>query len=549
ERGDYAKFLAQPITDIHLKSNLLWEFEPNGNVTYVNFFSIIAIFILVIAVINYINLSTARSAGRAKEVGIRKALGSSRGLLVRQFLAESILMSLLAMFFAFLTIYIFMPSFKNLVGKAWLLNPISENPEILIPLLLVAILIGVVAGIYPSFVLSSYSPVSSIHGKLSRISGKPGIRNGLVVFQFFMSVVLLIMTIFVQKQMDFIQNKDLGYNNEQVVVVKTYGQLNNNLQLLKEKLKENPSILSMSASSSLPGTQFTNIGMALEGTNSNHGRNLFLADEDFLETMKIRIEKGRYFDVNFPTDSQAVVINQTMANNLNVDNLLEKRMMIWAGGQDDQPFPIIGIVRDFHYESFHEPVKPMVIVKLYGTCPWLDAYFSIRITDQKITETISFIQATWDEVMPGTPFDYSFLDSIYDAQYKNEQRTGHVFFLFTLFMIFVACLGLLGMASFTVERRNMEIALRKIMGATIKRIILLLTSDLLRWAILATVLAWPVSYLLMDYWLAQFSYRTDISIWPFLFATLIILLITILTILFHVFKASLKNPVNSLRSE
>lgn len=549
ERGDYTRFLLQPLKDIHLKSNLLWEFEPNGNATYVNFFTIIAVFILVIAIINYINLSTAKSIGRSKEVGIRKTLGSTRKLLIYQFLSESILMSLLAMLLAIIAIYLILPEFRNLVGKDWLINPISENPLILVPFLFLAIIIGVVAGIYPSFVLSSFKPVSAICNKLDKSFKGTGLRNGLVVFQFIISVVLLIMTIVVQKQMDFIQSKDIGYNNEQVIVVKTFGQLNTNLQLLKDKLKTNPSILSMSASSSLPGTQFTNIGMGLEGSDSNHGTNLFLADEDFLETMQMKIFKGRYFSSNFQTDSQAVVINESMAKNLVADSLLEKRLMIWAGGQGIQPFPIIGIVKDFHYESFHEAVKPMVIVKLYGTCPWSEAYFSIRIKEEEPYKTVKFVQNIWENVMPGTPFEYSFLDSIYDLQYKNEQRTGQVFFLFTLFMIFVACLGLLGMASFTVERRTKEIAIRKVMGAKTKQIMLLLTSDFMRWTILATIIAWPVSFLLMEKWLNQFSYRIGINIWPFLYATILILIITLLTVVFHALKASVKNPVNSLRYE
>jgi putative ABC transport system permease protein len=549
DAGNYKKFPVQPLTDIHLKSNLLWEFEANGNSNYVNFFSIIALFILLIAIINYVNLSTARSAERGREIGVRKTLGSSRLSLIRQYLFESVLMCVIALILVLLILPLLMPAFQNLVAKSWLIIPFFSNPSQLFILILIVLLIGLIAGIYPAFVLSSFKPIAIFRNKIGKGVKGLGVRNGLVVFQFFITVLLLVMTIVVQKQMNYTRSKDLGCNVDQVVIIKTYGGIVPKLHILKESLLKNTSVISLSASSSVPGKQFTNIGMGLKGTGINSGTNMYIADADFQKTLQLEMIAGRYFDENISSDGQAVVINESMAKALAVDNLLEKQMMIWVGGTGQEPFRIIGVVKDFHYESFHQPVKNLAIVKLNGTCPWNEEFLSVKIRPNKTDETLNYIQEEWGKILPGIPFEYSFLDSIYEAQYQNEQRTGQVFFLFTLFMIFVACLGLLGMTSFTIDRRTKEIALRKVMGATINQIILLLLSDFMRWTIIATILAWPISYLLMDYWLNQFSYRIGITIWPFLYATILILLITLFTVLFHALKASVKNPVNSLHYE
>lgn len=547
--NNYTKFLLQPLTGIHLDSHLLWEFEANGNGTYVKFFTIIAIFILLIAAINYMNLSTARSADRAREVGIRKTLGSTRPKLIRQFLVESVVMSLLALFLALVSVHALLPEFRNLVGKPWLNVHFIDKPVLLIPLVLLAILTGIAAGIYPAFFLSSFKPVTILGSKTSRGLRSKGLRSGLVVFQFCMAIFLLVATLMVQKQMNFIQNRNLGYDKEQVVVIKTYGELGQKLQVLKEALLQNPAILSASASSSLPGTEYNNIGMGLEGSNSSHGTNLFIADADFAGTLKMDMAEGRFFNETIATDRQAVILNESMARLLAEDHLLEKRMMIWVGGEGQEPFRIIGIVRDFNYESFHEPVKPMVIVKLNGTCPWSESYFSIRVRTERIPETLKYIHGTWDKIMTGTPFEYSFLDAMYDTQYKNETRTGKVFMLFTMLMIFVTCLGLLGLASFAVEQRTREIGIRKIMGASVKQIILMLSGDFIRWALLANLIAWPVAYFIVTRWLGQFAYRTGIGIWPFISAALLMLAITCLTVNFHAIRAAIANPVKSLRYE
>jgi len=548
-KGDYTKFPLQRLTDIHLGSHLLWEFEANGNSTYVKFFTIIAVFILLIAAINYVNLSTARFAGRAREVGIRKTVGSTRLSLIRQFLLESVLTAFLAMMLSLATLAVLMPAFRNLVGKPWLELPFVENMFLLVPWAFLAVLVGIIAGVYPAFFLSSFEPASVLSGKFSRGLRRSGLRNGLVVVQFSLSVLLLVATMVVGKQMRFIQNQNLGYDQDQVVVVPTYGELAQKLPVLKDALRRHPAVVSVSASSSAPGTGFTNIGMGLEGSNSNTGTNMYIVDADFLDVMKMELAEGRFFDRKIPTDGQAVVLNQSMVRKLSATDLLGKRMRIWSGPKGDALFPIIGIVKDFHYESFHEPIKPLVMVMLNGTVPWEEAYLAIRVQTAQMQKTLSEIRQTWESVVPGTPFKYSFLDSLYEAQYQNEARTGRVFAIFTLLAIFVACIGLLGLASFAVEQRTKEIGIRKVLGASVRSLVLMLSSEFARWVALANLIAWPLAYYLMTQWLRSFAYRTGIGVLPFLFSAFVVLAVAALTVGYHALRSAVAKPVDSLRYE
>ena len=548
-KGNYIKFPLQPLTDIHLNSHLLWEFETNGNGTYVKFFTIIAAFILLIAAINYMNLSTARSAGRAREVGIRKTVGSTRPSLIRQFLIESVMTSLLALVLSLAALHLLMPAFRNLVGKYWLEIPYMQNPALLIPIVLLTVVIGAIAGIYPAFFLSSFKPASVLSGTFSRGSKGSSLRNGLVVFQFSLSLLLLVATFVVQKQMDFIQTRNLGYDQEQVVVIQTFGEMGQKLPIFRETLMQDPAVVSVSASSCVPGKEFTNIGMGLEGSGSSYGTNMYIADTDFLDLMQMEMAEGRYFNRENPTDREAVILNESAARDLGVENLLSKRMMIWVGDEGQEPFQIIGIIKDFHYESFHKPVKPMVIVKLNGLCPWPEAYVSIRVKTGDIRKTLTDIRKVWEELKPGMPFEYSFLDTIYDQQYQNEERTGRVFTIFTIFAIFVACIGLLGLASFAVEQRTREIGIRKVLGASVPGLVMLLSGEFARWMVVANIIAWPGAYYIMILWLRNFVYRTDIGIGPFLFSALVMLGLTGLTVSYHAIKSAIARPIDSLRYE
>ena len=547
-KGNYTKFPLQPLTDIHLRSNLLWEFETNGNGTYVQFFTIIAVFILLIAVVNYTNLTTAQSASRVREVGIRKTVGSTRTSLVRQFLIESILTSLIALILALIFIQMLLPAFRQLVGKSWLQISYIQNPLGLPALVALAVLIGVTAGLYPSFFLSSFKPAAVLGGRFSLGLKNSILRNGLVVFQFSLSIILLVATLVVQKQMAFVQSQNLGFDRDQVVVVETFGELGQKLSTLKETLLRNPLVVTVSASYSVPGSTFTNIGSRFEGTESWRGTNLFIVDQDFLNVMQLEMVEGRFFSKEIPTDRQAMILNESKARELGVDDLLNKRIEMWVGDRNEW-FHIIGIVKDFHYESFHEPVKPLEIVMLHGICPWTESFVSVRIHTGNVRVTMAHIRKSWEKIMPGTPFEFSFLDTIYNDQYQNEERTGRIFTIFTFFALFVACLGLLGLASFAAEQRTKEIGIRKILGASVPGIILMMSKEFIRWVLIANIIAWPIAYFIMLRWLQSFAYRSDIGLLVFILSGFIAMVIALLTVSFQAIKAAIANPVDSLRYE
>jgi putative ABC transport system permease protein len=370
------------------------------------------------------------------------------------------------------------------------------------------------------------------------------------VFQFSLSIFLLVGTLIVQKQMAFVQSQNLGFDRDQVVVIETFGELHQKLSTLKETLLHNPSVVTVSASSSVPGTTFTNIGSRFEGTESFRGTNLFIVDQDFLNVMQLKMAEGRFFSKEIPTDGQAMILNESKARELGVGDLLNKRIQMWVGeGDRYEWFHIIGIVKDFHYESFHEPVKPLEMVMLHGTCQWPESFVSVRINTSNVRETMAHIRKTWREIIPGTPFEFSFLDKIYNDQYRNEERTARIFAIFTFFALFVACLGLLGLTSFAADQRTREIGIRKILGASVPGIILMMSREFIRWVLIANIVAWPLAYYIMRRWLQSFAYRSDIGLSVFILSGFIAVVIALLTVSFQTIKAAIANPVDSLRYE
>lgn len=556
---EYEEFLSKdrnlaypimPLKDIHLKSHLLWEFEPNGNANYVRYFTFIAFFILLIATVNYVNLSTARSSGRAKEVGIRKTIGSTRTSLVRQFLVESVITSMLALVLAIILIQILMPFFRQLVGKSWLQVPYFEQPIYLIGLLLLSIFIGLIAGAYPALMLSSFKPVTILRGRFS--SGKTGVRlrNGLVIFQFSMSIILLTGTLVVQKQMLFIQNKNLGFNKEQVVIVKTFGQIGNKLAVFKEKLLRNSSVLAASASTSIPGKEFDNRGTRLEGTDKWSAMNIIAVDEDFLDVMQMEMANGRFFSKEIATDGQAVIVNESTVQAMAGDDLLDKRFDIWVGGLNEMlPYHVIGVTKNFHYESFYETIKPMQIILTTGKAQWDESYLSVRVRPENVRETVAYIESVWLELLPGSPFEFSFLDSVYDQLYANEEFSGKVFTIFTFFALFVSCLGLLGLSSFAAEQKIKEIGIRKVFGASVRGLTIKLSMEFTRWVVIANFIAWPIAFFVMDNWLQNFAFRTEIGWEVFVISAITAFVVAIATVSIQFIKAATANPIDSLHYE
>jgi putative ABC transport system permease protein len=559
--GSTLEYFLQPITSIHLHSQLNGELEPNSDIKYVYIFSLVAFFILVIAGINFMNLSTARSTGRGKEVGVRKVLGSSRQQLIRQFLFESFLLTFAALLIALILVEILLPFFNRIAGKTMDLR-YFDNWYIFPGLLIFTLVVGFLAGIYPAFFLASFRPVWVLKGAGSLgKNGKSPLRSALVVFQFAISIFLFISTFTVYQQLKYVQNKRLGFNKENVLVIKrgwAIGQKPDGslvetppnetvIDAFKYDLLQNPQIIAVSGTGGLPGKEFNSAVAIPEGAprDEQHPIHWFLADYDYAETLDLELVEGRFFSRDVSSDTgSAVVINEAAGRALGFEKpYLGKRV----GFPDNREFylDIIGVVKDFHYESLHKKIDPLVIglQNLYRT------YVAVRIHPHNIPETVVFIEKTWSEYIPYKPFEYFFLDDDYDALYRAEQRTGELFTVFSVFAILIACLGLLGLASFTTEQRTKEIGIRKALGASVSNIVMKLSQEFTKWVLIANIFAWPLAWYFMDQWLRDFAYRIDIGILPFILAGFAALLIALLTISYQAIKAALTNPVESLRYE
>jgi len=547
--GNHYGFHLQPITDIHLHSSLDFELEANSEITYVTMFSAIAVFILMIACFNYMNLATARSAGRAMEVGVRKVLGSNRVQLAKQFLGESVLYSFIALFIAAVLVQLVIPYFRNLTGKPFDLRNISTG-TVMFGFVSIAILVGIVAGSYPASFLAGFKPVTVFKGRSRCGQKNKWLRNCLVVFQFCITIFLFISTFVVYRQLVFIQNRKLGFNKEQILLIRGGQILGNRYDVFKEEILKHPHVSHATSSNTIPGKRFGSSGYRREDV-SDVEMHLMIdvnADEDFINTYDMGLLKGRYFSRERSADEfSSIVINEVASKTFGFEDPIGK--MIFQTNPDpsgeDSPFVIIGVVKDFHFESLHQAIRPLNI-RLTSTA---QRYISIRIVPEDIHETIHHIQSKWQQFVPGQPFDYTFFDSEYDNLYTAEQRTGKIFTLFSIFAIFIACLGLLGLVSYTAEQRTKEIGIRKTLGASVSSIIWHLTKEYLKWILLSNIIAWPVAYIYSHKWLQNFSYRTDISVRTFILSTVLTLIIALMTVSNQSIKAASTNPIDSLRYE
>ena len=544
DESNFWEYYLQPLTDIHLNSDLHGEFEANGNAAYVSIFTVIALFIVLIASINYMNLSTARSAGRAREVGIRKVVGASRAPLVWQFLAESVLSSSVALTLSLLIVQLLLPLFRNLVGKEGLRIPYLEQPLVLPGLVGVALLIGIVSGSYPAFWLSAFRPILVLSGKLRSASKNVWLRNVLVLIQFSISIVLFVGTIVVFRQLSYVQNKKLGFDKEHVVVIRTPQPLEDRSEPFKQALLQSPQIVAVSGSSTLPGMGFNNIGFMPEGEEQGITLNLICCDYGLMETLNLEMSAGRFFSREFTTDSSGIIINETTVALLGWQDPL--KMYFDAGNQE---LPVIGVVKDFHYESLHHSVRPGALLLLPGVYGWSERYISVRIRSENIRESLNLIRTTWDEFSANLPFEYSFLDEEFDTLYHNEQQTGRVFTIFSVLAVFISCLGLFGLASYAAEQKTQEIGIRKVFGASVPGVVFMLAREFTKWVVIANGVAWPMAYFAMNRWLQNFAYRTGLGWWIFVTSGAIALLIALMTVSYQSVRAALANPVKSLRYE
>ncbi|MBX7127026.1 MAG: ABC transporter permease [Cyclobacteriaceae bacterium] len=543
-QGGQLGYSSQALLDIHLKSHYEDELEPGGNIQYVYLFGAVAVFILLLACINFMNLSTARSANRAREVGVRKAVGALRGKLIGQFLLESYAYTTVSVLLALAALALVLPSFNLLTGKSLDLSVLSE-PAFMGVALLVAGVIGAVAGSYPAFYLTAFQPSEVLKGKLRSGMRSSGIRNTLVVFQFFISIALIIGTIVVYRQLQFVQHKNLGYNRENVLNLLHTIRLEKNGEAFKNELLQHPEIIGASYCNRVPPNVDWNSTFQIPQTQQSHLLSIYVVDYDHLKAMGLEMVKGRFFSRDFLTDSTAFLMNETAAQQLGMNDFEGKTLLSYNNSEKGTIIHAIGIIRDFNYSSLHNAIGPLVI--MLAPQPYWE--MAIRLTPGDQQEKLKLVEGIWKKYAPDAPFEYSFVDENYDLKFRAEQRMGQVFVLFTSLAIAIACLGLFGLATFTAEQRAKEIGIRKALGATIPQVMSLLTMDFARLVAVAFVLAVPLMWWSMTNWLQTFAYRTDFEWEVLLWAGGLAMTVAIATVSFQSLKAAVANPVKSLRSE
>ena len=550
--GNRYNYFLQPLADIHLKSHLEMEHEANGNITYVTIFTSVAIFIIVLAAINFINLSTARSAERAKEVGIRKVLGSQKSSLINQFLIESVVVSTTSMIIGIGLVYLCMPAFNDFAGK--LIEPqIHQQPLTLLILLAAAVLLGIIAGVYPAFVLSSFKPVVVLKGKMIRGKSGSWIRNGLVVFQFFVSVALICCTLIVGQQMKYMQDLGLGFDKEQVMIVDQVFNIPN-IETFRTQVQALPQVVNTGASNGVPGID-SPFGMSfqLQGGEQEAVFNCTVFQDGFLETMKMELLAGRSYAPEFE-DSLSVIINESAARVLGIyDDPVGKIVTNLAGGNNpsgDCNYRVIGMVRDYNYKSLHTEITPLAIFGDESAFGGFVGTMAIRFSGspQNLMTTVEDI---WKEQFDNRPYIYYFLEDRLDQQYTAEARSGQLFLIFTVIAILIACIGLFGLATFIISSRIKEIGVRKVLGASALRVVLLIISDFNKLIVVALVISVPVVVLVMQGWLNDFAYHISLGqTWiSFVIGGLVAMAVGWLTVSYHSIRAAVANPVKNLRTE
>jgi putative ABC transport system permease protein len=545
-------FYLMPVTDIHLHSNTKYELGANSDIQYVYIFGALAVFILLLACVNFTNLSTASSAKRSREVGIRKVLGSVKDQLIFQFLTESVLLTCCAMLFALLFVYLLLPSFDHLSGKHISIL-FFLNYKALIAAVALIFFVGILAGIYPAFFLSSFETISVLKGASSNTPAKrSGLRSGLVVFQFMISTALIIATIVVYQQLHFMQNKKLGYDKEQVLVLQdTYG-LDSNQYAFKQKLLRDSRVVNATISRDVPvgrgegnmdGSEvYAKENKANENASEIHA-NYFHVDLDYILTLGMKIIAGRNFSKDFHGDSSAVVINEAAVRDLGwKDNNAALNKTIISSGQHE--YNVIGVVQDFNYASAKQKIAPvmMMLGRNFGG-------IMVKVKTADIESFLADVKKEWNAYNSRTPFAYYFLDDKFASMYAAEEKTGQIFTMFAVIAVLIASLGLFGLVAFTTEQRTKEIGIRKVLGASINQVLVLLSKEFLLLVCVAFIISIPITWWAMHNWLNNFAYRIDISWWIFLIAGSLAVLIALMAISFLAIKAAVANPVKSLRTE
>ncbi len=547
--GNYIRLNLTPLFDIHLRSNRSNELGPNGNIQYVYIFSGVALFILLLACINFMNLSTAHSSNRAKEVGVRKVLGSARKYLIAKFLSESILITFFATVMAVLLAWGLLPLFNEISGKSLSIS-LGTLAWLLPSIIGITVVIGIMAGAYPAFFLSAFHPIEVLKGKFSVGMRGGALRSFLVIFQFAISIFLIIGTLIIYNQLNYIRNKSLGFNRDQVLQVKHINVLNKQANTFKQEIKQVPGVVSATLSSFVP-TADRRWTAYLSANNNLHPTEFWPVDEDYLKTMDMRMDKGRDFNTQLASDSSAIIINQTAAKVMGFnDDPINKNIVY---GTDQKQYHIIGVVKDFNFSSLRDNVTPVALTmmtaferKKQGDGP---DNLCIKVNASNLPALIASIENKWKTFSRNQEFDYSFMDDDFDALYRTEQRTGKISLLFTSLAVLIACLGLFGLAAYAAEQRTREIGIRKVLGANMPNLVSMLSANFIKLVIIAILVASPLAWLLMEKWLQGFAYRQSVQWWIFAVAGLGAILIAIVTISTQFIKAATANPVKSLKND
>ncbi|MGD8539467.1 MAG: ABC transporter permease [Candidatus Aminicenantes bacterium] len=530
----------QPITRLHLNPYN----DTGGTLVYVYLFSSLALFILLIACINFINLTTAKSSTRGKEVGIRKTVGAWKATLIRQFFGESLVFTALASFAGIGLVILFLPMFNNLSGKAFVWEFLFQQ-KIAIGIFGIILFTGIIAGIYPAFLLSRFQPAKVMKGQF-KIGIKGGLfRKALVVVQFSLSVLLILGTLIIFRQVHFLRERSVGYDRENIVIFEIGSRFRENIERIKTELLSNPDVLNITLVNVAPYRWNSNAGYGdvhWEGKTHQQVKMVMTSvDYDFLKTFKLQMAEGRFFSKEYSTDiSEAYVVNQAAVRAMELEDPIGKELTV-----RDSSRRIIGVIRDYNFESLHNEIIPMTLMiepnGHFQAC--------VRITPHRVPETLAFLEEKWKEIYPEYPFEYAFLDDAIQSRYRSEQTTGTIVSIFTLLAIFISCLGIFGLSSFTAEQRTKEIGIRKILGASVMSIVRYISREFVMLVIIANIIMWPMAYFILKRWLENYAYRTDIAWWIFVLTGLSILMVSLLTVSWQIIRAATTNPVDSLRYE
>ena len=537
---DWVKLILKPVTDIHLHPCQEWEIGPQGNESSVYMFSAIAVLILLIACINFVNLTTARARKKAKEVGMRKAIGAYTHQLWKQFLSESVIITLVALTIALIAVAMVLPFFNSLSGKVLTLSFVF-NWEYLSLVIAITVLTGLLAGLYPAIYLSSFTPTEIFRSGEIEGKGKSFFRKYMVVTQFVISIGLIISTITINDQMKYIQTKSLGFDKENVIIIPAVNKtIRKNYEALRNRLLETSSVKYVASSTRTPGdNQYGDQSYQMSESDKNVNLTFMVVDYDFVDTYGIELLSGRNFSRDYGTDTTGTfIINEAALNKYEVsaDEILNRTL---------NRSKVVGVIKDFHFKSLHKEVEPLVLILDENSVD----YISVRLNPGNFRNTLDEIETVWNEVNPGQDFRFTFIDERLNDQYAAEIKTGNLFMIFSILSIFVACLGLFGLAAFTTEEKTKEIGIRKVLGASVANVSMSLLKQFTKWVIVANIIAWPIGYYIMSEWLQDFAYRTNMQITTFVLAALLAFLIAAATVSYQSVKAALANPVKSLKHE